>query len=109
MSSNENTNNSQEDVQELSALYEETGGKLSEHYYLKMFNLLEQIGLNEPNVGPVPPEIWFGIAEAIADCSGYHVVLQAEILEPTEEPNTYRTVGRREIATADPGNWVREA
>jgi hypothetical protein len=101
----ENTNNSKEDIQELSALYEETGRELEEQYQLRFWEILCELGLFEPDHGPVPREIWIGIAQAIADCSGYRLVLQAHILEP----DTRRTVGHRDMASADPMDWVQEA
>jgi hypothetical protein len=92
-------------MQELSALYEKTGQEVEDHYHSKFLEILEEVDLFE---GPVPPEVWFGIAQAIADCSGYRLVLQAAILEPTEQPKTYRTVGHREVRSADSMVWVRE-
>ncbi len=81
----ENANNSKEDMQELSALYEKAGTELEEEYYSKVGGILDELGLFEPNHGPVPPEIWFGIAQAIADASGYRLVLAPPIL--TSENN----------------------
>jgi len=96
-------------IPELSNLINETGKKVTETYYLTFSKFLAECGLGEAD-GPVPLEIWRGIAEAFADSSGYRIVLQAEILEPIDgESLTYRRTGRLEVASADPTCFVQPA
>ncbi|GEM_PF-4316427 len=46
---------------------------------------------------------------ALADASGYSVILKADILEPIkDDPRTYRSVGRREVAKVKPTLFVKE-
>jgi hypothetical protein len=102
---------SDEQVQELSTLIKEAGERLIEDYYPKFCEYLDQLGLFDPDgVGPVPLELWRALAQAFADASGYRIVLQAEILELIDsEPGSYRSVGQREVASADPTCFVQSA
>ena len=94
---------------ELSNLINEAGKSATETYYLTFVKFLAECGLTEAD-GPVPLEIWCGIAEAFADSSGYGIVLQAEILESIDgESLAYRCTGRIEVASADPMCFVQEA
>ncbi len=89
----------------------ETGGELTEGYYSQFSQILENLGLFSEfaGTGPVPLEVWTGIAQALADASGYSVILKAEILEPSrDDPETYRSVGKREIAKVTPTLFVKE-
>ena len=67
-----------------------------------------QCGQNDLEVGygqdhPTPLEIFSGIAQALADVSGYRIVLQVELLEPiAHDPATSRVVGNQEVASFDP-------
>jgi hypothetical protein len=103
--------NSDQLMQALSALIKETGEMLIEDYYLKLFECLEDLGLSEPaGLVSVPLELWHALVQALADVSGYRVVLQAEILEHLDgEPGSYRSVGHREVASADPTLFVQPA
>ena len=88
---------------EISGLLKETAEALTEEYYFKFCDVLRRLGLSEG----VPVEIWMGLANAVANISGYRVVLQVAIVEPIEgEPDTCRTVGQREIASAEPILWI---
>jgi hypothetical protein len=90
----------------LSALLRETGEKLTEDYYFRFCAVFDDLGIGYFH-GPVPLQVIEGLAQALADASGYRVVLQAEIVEPAEDkPNTYRSVGRREVASSDPTVFV---
>jgi hypothetical protein len=98
-------------LQELSLLIKETGDEVIDEYYWKFSQILENLGLFSElaGAGPVPLEVWSGIAQALADASGYSVILKAEILEPsTDDPKTYRSVGKREIAIVEPTLFVKE-
>ncbi len=104
-------NTSEKHLQDLSRLMKETGGELTEGYYSQFSQILENLGLFSEfaGTGPVPLEVWTGIAQALADASGYSVILKAEILEPSrDDPETYRSVGKREIAKVTPTLFVKE-
>jgi hypothetical protein len=99
---------SDEQMRELSTLIKETGERLFQDYYPKFCETLGELGLFNPS--GLPLELWRAFAQAFADASGYRIVLQAEILEPIDgEPGTYRSVGQREVATADPTCFVQPA
>lgn len=104
--------NSEENVQrELSVLIKKTGDEIRFDYHVRFNEILEQLlGLSEGWGGdPVPLEVWTGIAQALAEASGYHFILQAEILEPIKDsPGMSRAVGRREVAKIEPIVWVHE-
>jgi len=100
---------SKNEVRELSTLIKETGDQIFEGHYSKFCDLLNSVELSE-QYGPVPLEVWTGIAQALADASGYRIVLQAGITEPVNDaPNTYRIAGYCEIARADPTLFVKRA
>jgi hypothetical protein len=99
---------SDEQMQELSTLIKETGEKLFEDYYPKFCESLGELGLFDP--GGLPLELWCAFAQAFADASGYRIVLQAEILELIDgAPGGYRSIGQREVASADPMCFVQSA
>ena len=75
---------SKEEMQELSTLIEEAGDELTEEYRIKFSELFEDLNLHDGgHDGPIPLETWMGVAQAMADASGYRVVLQAVIVQPT--------------------------
>src|SRR5215467_9650472 len=84
--------------QELSALVEETGARISDDYHFAFIEFLAQ--LNVPDAySPIPLELWVAIAQAFADASGYRISLQAAVLEQMNgERNDYQVVGHREVA-----------
>lgn len=52
---------------------------------------------------PAPLEVFAGIAHALADASGYRVVLQApEVAAADGDPELLQAVGLREVASAGP-------
>jgi hypothetical protein len=83
-------NTSEKHLQDLSRLMKETGGELTEGYYSQFSQILENLGLFSEfaGTGPVPLEVWTGIAQALAE--------------------TYRSVGKREIAKVTPTLFVKE-
>ena len=84
---------------EVSELLKKTGAELTEEYHIKLLNALQEVGVFED----APLEIWIGLADAFANASGYRVVLQAAIMEPVEDScDSFRIVGRREVAVAEP-------
>jgi hypothetical protein len=97
--------------QQLSALIKKTVDEIEDDYHFRFWEILDKLGLLSEGCGgdPVPLEVWTGIAQALADASGYHFILQAEILEPIKDsPGMYRSVGRREISNIEPMVWVHE-
>ena len=65
-------------MQELSTLIEQMGNELTDEYHVKFAELFAELNLyDDGNDGPIPLETWLGIAQAVADASGYRVVLQA--------------------------------
>ncbi len=65
-------------------------------------NALDQLSVSEDS-GSFPPEVWTGLAQAMADASGYRVVLQAAVLKVSSEvPNSYETVAHRDVTITDP-------
>jgi hypothetical protein len=102
---------SKDETKELSALIEETGDKLTEDYHIRFCKLLDELGLfEEGDGGPVPLEVWRGVARAIADASGYRVLLQAAIVQPNgDDPNVERIIGHREIGICEPMVFIKLA
>jgi hypothetical protein len=89
-------------MKELATLVEETGERIAEDYYAAFLKLLDRLNLPD-NYDPIPLKLWVAIAQAFADASGYHISLQAEVIEPMDgEPRSYRTLGHRVVAIADP-------
>ena len=100
---------SENEIRELSTLMKETRDQIFYDHYSNFCELLQRAELSAYDC-PVPLEVWTGILQAVADASGYRIVLQAEILEPlSDDQNTLRIVGHREIASADPMVFVTPA
>ena len=98
-----------EEMQELSRLIDETRERLIEDCYFKYGESLDALGLSDSD-GPVPLELWNAVAQALADASGYRIVLQAEILELIDgEQGCYQSVGHAEVASSDPTFFVQPA
>ena len=94
-------------MQQLSLLFREEASKLTELHRLYFAELFARLGLSGFD-GPVPPEIWAGVIQAISDASGYKLTLQAAIVKPTrDDPNTERIIGYRKVASADPSLFVK--
>jgi hypothetical protein len=94
-----------------SSLIEDVGTQLTAEYHEKMSEILSKLRLFDlDNDPPHPLEVWKGIAQAIADHSGYRVVLEAEVLERSiADPTRATVVAHRELAKLNPTIWVREA
>jgi uncharacterized LabA/DUF88 family protein len=75
--------------------------ELSDDYYYRAYAFLSQQGLPDFE-GRVPVEVWTAILQAIADTSGYSIVLEAEVLEPTERADVYTSVGHKVIVRCSP-------
>ena len=78
-------------------------------YYSRCSEFLASIGLHSEldNGESIPLEIWVGLAQALADASGYRVNLQAQVLEPVSDPNRFKLAGLREMATVLPHHFVK--
>lgn len=95
-----------ENADELSILLEETAQDVVDHYYLMFSNVLDQLGVSEDS-GSFPPEVWTGLAQAVADASGYRVILQAAVLKVSSEaPNISERVAHRDVTIADPTLFI---
>lgn len=71
---------------ELRLLINEMGHRIREKHYCYFAELFAAIGLSEFESGnAVPIEVWLGLAQAIADVSGYRVSFQAAVLEPASK------------------------
>lgn len=102
-------NVSNELMQELSTLIEETGERIAEDYQFAFFEFLNQINLPDTDC-PIPLKRWTAIAQAFADASGYRIDLQAAVFEPVNgEPTSYRAVGHREVASVEPTLFFQPA
>jgi hypothetical protein len=88
---------------ELAQLLKQVGLDLTDDSYSRFWKIL---GVVDP-FEPVPFEIWLGLAHALADTSGYRVVLQAAIMEPIEgQPKTFRTAGWKDVASLEPALFL---
>jgi hypothetical protein len=104
-------NVSEKDLQELSSFMQKTGYDIWDEYYSGGSDILAILGLFSEfeSQGPIPLEVWTGIVQAIADASGYRIILQAAIVEPIEDnPDMMRVVTQREIATVEPTLFGKE-
>jgi hypothetical protein len=93
------------DNDELRDLIRGTGEQLEENWCLEACEFLADRGIGYGYAG-VPIEIFKGVLRAVADASGYRIVLQTSIVEPVENSDVMRTVGHREIANLEPTLWV---
>ena len=103
-------NVSKEDAQ-LSTLIQEATAELEETYCIKVCELLEDLRLwDDGKDGSIPVEIWVGVVQAVANASGYRLILQAAIVQPmAADSNIEQIIGYREVAAADPLLSVKTA
>jgi hypothetical protein len=103
-------NVSKEDAQ-LSAVIQEARAELEETYCIKVSELLEDLSLwDDGEDGSIPLEIWLGVVQAVANASGYRLILHAAIFQPVaDDSNIEQIVGYREVAAADPLLFVKTA
>ena len=88
---------------ELSELPKQVGEDLTDEYD---FKFCEAVGEVEPTEC-APFEVWRGLAHALADVSGYRIVLQTAVLEPIpEERASFRTIGWKDVASVEPNLFV---
>lgn len=96
---------------ELADMLAETGEHLTEDYLDVFFEIFDDLKIGHLHP-PTPLEIIKGIGQAFANASGYRIVLQTELVRPVEgNPDTFRTVGYRDVAVAEPslfGETVEE-
>ena len=93
------------EMEELSALIKEVGDGLTDEACLKFSDLLEERFLTEL----IPLETWIGIAQALADASGYRLVFQAGRFEDVpEDVSQKRLIGYRDVGSAEPSLFLKE-
>jgi len=93
----------EDESKELQGIYRAAGEQLEEEYYFKTLQMVQDLGSPALIDGSVAFEAWKGIAQAMADASGYRVVLQAARMEEIKcTPGTFRVCENVEIAHADP-------
>jgi len=94
---------------ELQKIHEEIGAQVHDECYLKTLNqVVAELGSPDLVDGSVPFEVWMGISQAIADASGYRVVLQRAVLESSKkDPEQFSTVGFVDVAVAEPALFIR--
>ena len=91
---------------EMSAMLKQVAEELIDQYHLEFCEAIWRV---EP-FEHAPFEIWLGLAHALADASGYRVVLQAAILEPMEgERESLRTTGWKDVASVEPALFIENA
>src|SRR5262249_6157792 len=79
---------------ELKDIQVTVGEQIHEDCYFKTLDLVRDLGSPELLDGSVPLEAWMGIAQAMADASGYRVVLEAAVMkERTTTPTYFRRSG----------------
>ena len=95
-------NNPEEETKDLSAIIKAVGENLFYEYYERFLELFNDFEVGYGHDHPTPLEIFSGIAQALADVSGYRIVLQVELLEPIAgDPDRLRVVGNQEVASFD--------
>ena len=91
----------------LANLVREIGETVAEEYYQTFIDFANRLGISERQ-GIVPMEIWKGLAQALADCSGYTIVLQVDIIVPTTaSPETWISVGKEDSLIVEPTIFVK--
>jgi len=100
---------SKDEMEETSALVKQISENIIDQYYLKFCDLLNELNLyDDGKDGPITLETWMGIAQAIADASGYTVTLQAALTEPLpNDASTGRITGWRDVAVAEPMLFIK--
>jgi hypothetical protein len=98
------------DREELKNLLQSTADDLISDYYGRCSDFLARLGLHSELDGgeSIPLEIWVGLAQALADVSGYRVNLQAQVIEPVkDDPKRFKLAGLREMAAAPPHRFLK--
>jgi hypothetical protein len=52
--------------------------------------------------GPIPLQVWEGVAQAVADFSGYRISIQAAVFGPVNEEGALHLIEEREVASGEP-------
>lgn len=92
---------------ELSNLMKIVAQDLIDEAYFKFCEVFDERDfVDEPENAPLEP--WIGINEVLANVSGYKVVLQAAIVEPTsDDEDILQFKGYAEVASSEPVTFVR--
>lgn len=87
-------NSGKDHMNDLRTLIDEVAQELTERCHLEFNAFLgETLGFSEED-DPIPLEVCTGIAQGLADASGFRVILQAAILEPIEGRGKHVSRGR---------------
>jgi hypothetical protein len=94
---------------DLAAALEKTAEEIAEEYYCKLWDFLDQLGICELTTNfPIPPESWKGIAQGLADVSGYRVVLQRAVMEScADNSGGTRVIDYQAAIVAEPMLFIR--
>jgi hypothetical protein len=88
---------------EISAMLKEAAEDVTDRYCFEFGEAIQRVQPLEH----APFEIWLGLAQALADASGYRIVLQAAVVEPIEgKPETFRTAGWKDVASVEPALFL---
>ena len=101
--------NSSDDLQrQLSALIKKVGDSLKDECHEEFAGIFRNHEFFELETGaPVPLEIWIAIAQAMADASGFRLVLQSHLVEScNDHPGHEKVVGYRDVAIVAPTLWI---
>ena len=94
---------------DLAAELEKTAEEVAEEYYCKFSDFVDQLEICElwTNL-PIPTESWKGIAQALADVSGYRVVLQRAVMECcADNPEVARVIDYEAAIIAEPMLFIK--
>jgi hypothetical protein len=93
--------------EDLSRILRVVGEEIRAKCYLRTLECVRSLGLPELIEQSVPLEAWLGIAQAMADATGFRVILQGAIMEKISQ-NEFRVIGHKEVAKADPTLFTTE-
>lgn len=99
--------NLDEEMRELVTGVREGTDFLFEKYYDQCIDFLNRAELDDYDYISHPLEIWKAIAQAVANVSGYLIVMQAGVFERTGEDSA-DCVGEKEVATIEPEDFLRD-
>jgi len=90
------------DEEELNNLQQDVEEQITAEFHEKFCYVFGRHGLgySDPSV---PLAVWMGVAQAMADASGYAIAIQVTKVKPDDEkPDTSRFIGYRQVAVLDP-------
>jgi len=90
------------DEQELNTLQQDVAEQITAEWHEKFCHVFGRhgFGYGDP---PVPLAVWQGVAQAMADASGFAIAIQVTVVEADQEdPHLSRCVGHRSVALLEP-------